>query len=458
MNKIDDLSSVHLLQPLHRLYRGARPRTRPTVLSFWDGLEFRTQAEGWDESRKLEWILGQLRAVVRRAGRETAFYREHFTRAGFDPDAAFGFEDFARLPIVDREDVRVAGNRMFSAAVPARQIAKDSTGGTSGAPTQIRTGPRERGWRESGMEYFMRRIGLPAGSRTTLLWGHHLDPLQRDSLRERFQDWVLNVRTFDCLRLSPETLDRYHHQMDKLRPKCIVAYASALAALAQHLEARGIVPDYPTGRLVTGAEKLLPDQRAIVERVFRCPVHERYGGRDVSVVAFQTNVPETLEFETDWSLLLVEPETTDEISSVLVTKLQADVMPMIRYRVGDVARFPGGCAPGMPSFRLLSVVGREADRLWLPDGRWMHGLSFPHLMKDYPVREFQIHQRADYSVTVRVLPAASFTEETGRGLLQIVRANLPKLPVELQLVDDIPRTASNKLRPVISDVNANRVT
>ena len=200
------------------------------------------------------------------------------------------------------------------------------------------------------------------------------------------------------------------------------------------------------------------DQRAIVEKVFRCPVHERYGGRDVSVVAFQTNVPETLDFETDWSLLLVEPETTDEISSVLVTKLQADVMPMIRYRVGDVARFPGGCVPGMPSFRLLSVVGREADRVWLPDGRWMHGLSFPHLMKDQPVREFQIHQRADYSVTVRVLPAASFTEETGRGLLQIVRANLPKLPVELQLVDDIPRTASNKLRPVISDVNANRVS
>ena len=152
MNNAHDLASVHLLQPLHRLYRWSRPRMRPTVMSFWEGLEFRTQAERWDEQRKLEWILRQLRTVVRRAGRETAFYREHFTKAGFDPDAAFGFEDFARLPIVDREDVRVAGNRMFSAAVPAAQIAKDSTGGTSGAPTQIRTGPRERGWRESGME------------------------------------------------------------------------------------------------------------------------------------------------------------------------------------------------------------------------------------------------------------------------------------------------------------------
>jgi phenylacetate-CoA ligase len=306
------------------------------------------------------------------------------------------------------------------------------------------------------MEHFMRRIGLPAGSRTVFLWGHHLDPLQRDSVRERFQDWMLNARTYDCLRLSPETLDEYHRQLDRLRPKCIIAYASALAALAQHLQTCGIVPRYPTGRLVTGAEKLLPHQRAVVEEVFRCPVHERYGGRDVSVVAFQMNVPTELDFETDWSLLLLEPETTEELSSVLVTKLQADVMPMIRYRVGDVARFPAGSAPGKPAFRLLSVIGREADRVWLPDGRWMHGLSFPHLMKDHPVREFQIHQRADYSVTLRILPAASYTEESGRGILQIVRANLPQLPVELQLVDDIPRTAANKTRPVISDVTAPR--
>lgn len=422
--------------------------------AFREGLEFRAYAARWDDARKLEWILRQLRSAVRRAFRETPFYRDRFIRAGFDPNAEFGYEEFARLPILDREDVRQAGDRMFGSAVAPAQIARDATGGSSGAPTQIRTGPRERGWRESGMEHFMRRIGLPAGSRTALLWGHHLDPMQRDTFRERLQDWLFNVQPFDCLRLSPETLDRYHREMDELRPKGIVAYASAVAALAEHLDARGIVPAYPTGRIITGAEKLLPDQRAIVEKVFPCPVHERYGGRDVSVIAFQMNVPEALDFETDWSLLLVEPETTDETSSILITKLQADVMPMIRYRVGDLARFPPGSAPGRPTFRLLSVIGREADRVWLPDGRWMHGLSFPHLMKDYPVREFQIHQRGDYSVTVRVLPAASFTEESERAILQIVKANLPQLPVELQLVEAIPRTASNKWRPVISDVSA----
>jgi phenylacetate-CoA ligase len=446
---------MHALVPsFHRAYRWARPATRAAVSHFWQGLEFRKQTLDWPDDRKRDWMLERLRDTLRRADRETAFYRQWFAEAAFDPHANFTFEDFARLPILDRDDIRRAGARMISDAVPVEQLRKDATGGSSGVPTEIRTGPRERGWRESGMEHFMRRIGLPAGVRTALLWGHHLDPMQRDTLREKARDWLVNVRPFDCLRLSPDVLQRYHAEMDALRPACIVAYASALAALAEHLHERGITPRYPTMRVVTGAEKLLPHQRAIVERVFRCPVHERYGGRDVSLMGFQMDVPSRLDFETDWSALLIEPETAGGISPVIVTKLQADAMPMIRYRVGDVADFGAGGRPGHPSFRLLSVVGRETDRVHLPGGAWMDGLSFPHLMKDFPIREFQIHQRTDYSVTIRVVPASAFGDRAEHDILQIVRANLPQVRVELERVDEIPRTASNKRRPVISDVRS----
>jgi phenylacetate-CoA ligase len=441
-----------LVQPLHRAYRWARPATRPAVSFFWQGLQHRSESERWNADRKREWTLRRLRDVVRAAAQQTVYYRERFAAAGFDPRSDFGFDDFALLPVLEREDVRSGGDRLFSTAVPRDQIRHDATGGSSGMPTEIITGPRERGWRESGMEYFMRRVGLPAGTRTALLWGHHLDPIERDSLRDRAREWLVNVRPFDCLRLSPDILMQYHRDMDRFRPKCIVAYASSLASLAEFLEERGLVPRYPTARIVTGAEKLLPHHRDVIERVFRCPVHERYGGRDVSLIGFQTQAPNRLDFELDWSALLIEPETPEERSPILVTKLQADAMPMIRYRVGDIGAFPAGSQPGHPVFELSSVVGRETDRLRLPGGGWMDGLSFPHMMKNYPVREFQIYQRADYSVTVRVVPMAAFTDDSAREILHIVRANLPHVAIDLQRVDDIPRTRSNKRKPVISEV------
>ncbi|MFN2400260.1 MAG: hypothetical protein ABR543_16730 [Gemmatimonadaceae bacterium] len=452
-----DIVAVHAIRPLHRAYRFTRPSTRAAVRSFYDGMRFRHESGGWSEEQKREWILQRLRYSVRRAAGETSYFRELLANVGLDPRSDFSFTDFAKLPVLEREEVRAAGDSLLNSELDTAEVRKDATGGSTGVPTEIWTGPEERGWRESGIEYFMQRIGVPAGSRTAFLWGHHLDPVARDSFGDRVRDWAWNVRWFDCLRLSPEKLLRYHGEMERWRPRCVVAYAGSLATLAE--QARGLArPNYPGRCFVTGAEKLLPEQRRQASEVFGRPIHERYGGRDVGLLGFQSDVPRSLDFEIDWSTVLVEPETHEEHSAVLVTKLRADAMPMIRYRVGDIARFPAKSQPGEPALRLHEVLGREADRIWLPDGSWVHGLSFPHLMKDYPVSDFQVLQRADRSVVLRVLPRSDFTEESGRRILELVRANMRSLPVELVLVHDIPRTKSNKRRPVISEVEAERPT
>ena len=89
--RLTDATAVHVLQPLHRVFRWARPATRPAVAAFWEGLAHRDRALVWSDENKRAWILRRLRTVVRQASRETAFYREHFAKAGFDPHADFAF-------------------------------------------------------------------------------------------------------------------------------------------------------------------------------------------------------------------------------------------------------------------------------------------------------------------------------------------------------------------------------
>src|SRR5205807_24572 len=141
---------------------------------------------------KREWILRRLRYSVRRAYNETAYYRELFVRIGFDPWADFGFDEFAYLPVLEREEVRQADKALVSASVPRAQLRHDATGGSTGKPTEVWLGPEERGWRESGMQYYMNRIGVTKGSRIAYLWGHHLDPVASDRLRDRLRDFMLN--------------------------------------------------------------------------------------------------------------------------------------------------------------------------------------------------------------------------------------------------------------------------
>lgn len=448
---LHEAAAVHVLQPAYRAYRGVRPGYRDALRAFRQGLAFRRSAAAWTDEQRQAWVLGRLRHTLREAAAGSPFWRERLHTAGFDRFDDFTFADLAGLPALERDEVRDAGAALLVSGLDEQVLRRDSTGGSSGQPTEVWRGPGELGWNESGTEYFMRQLGLPPGTSTGLLWGHHLDPVGSDRWKDRLRFAAENLRWYDCLRLSPEILARYHRELSAWRPHCVIAYAGALGVLAEHLAAQGTEhPPYPLKAFVTGAEKLLPHHRAMVEQVFGRPVHERYGSRDVALLGFQLNPRNSLDYTVDWANVLVEPEDESPESAILVTKLHADAMPMIRYRIGDMARFPAGARPGHPVFTLHEVVGREVDRIWLPDGRWVNGLSFPHMLKDFGVRTYQIVQAEDYGITLNVVPDAGFTEAASAEIVRIVRANVGALPVELRLVEDIPRTRGSKWLPVVS--------
>jgi len=418
--------------------------------AFHEGLKFREQAASWSSDRKLDWILRRLRATVRRAYLTTAYYREQYDRLGFDPFLDFGFKDFASLPVLEKEDILEGGSRLISTAIPAPNLRKDSTGGSTGAPVHIWLGPEERGWRQSASEWVFKRLGLPRASRTAYLWGHHLDPRGRSSARERAYFFLNNAEWFDCFRLDSVVLEQYHERLEKFRPACIIAYAAALGALADHVLERKYHPRYPTRLIMTGAEKLWEQHRQWAESAFGCPVFERYGGRDVGLLAFQSGQTGSRIFEIDWANALIEPESDPVDAPILVTKLHADGMPMIRYRVGDVGLFRSDARPGHPTFFLDEVVGREVERIWLPNGGWLQGTIVPHLLKDYPVKEYMLVQREDYSVELQLVPRSCFVEGDRGQILSTLSANLKGVKVSAILVDHVPRTQASKLRPVVS--------
>jgi phenylacetate-coenzyme A ligase PaaK-like adenylate-forming protein len=132
-------------------------------------------------------------------------------------------------------------------------------------------------------------------------------------------------------------------------------------------------------------------------------------------------------------------------------------MPMIRYRIDDVGRFGPDSKPGHPTFALPEVIGRALDGISLPDGGWIHGIEFPHMFKDYPVREFMLVQRPDYSVELQIVPQREFDEKSLSGIEQTLKLNLRGLPIKIELKDAVVRTKSNKWRPVVSEVKVSEV-
>lgn len=446
--------SRHVLVPMMRWQQIARMNKRPSMFAYREARRFRQSTAAWSNDRKHDWVLARLQVQLRRANAETSYYRDLFSRIGFDPRADFSFDDFAQLPTLERKDVELAGRALVSSRIPEHLLRKNATGGSTGVPTEVWIGPEESAWSDSGREYFMSLIGLPPGSRTGMLWGHHLDPVASDRLFDRVVAFTYNTHWLDCFRLSPERLEAIHREFTRRRPDCIIAYASALGHLAEHILERGYTPNYPSKCLITGAEKLIPAHREMIERAFARPVHERYGSRDVGSIGFQLTPRESLTYTIDWANVLVEPESFEPDAALLITKLHADGMPMVRYRIGDMGRFGAGSSPGHPALSLTDVLGRQADRVWLPDGRWIHGNQIPHLMKDFPVREFMLVQRDDYSVDVKIAPKPDFDDDSRSRIHATLTTSLPGVDVRVETVEAITRTRANKWRIVVSEVKA----
>jgi phenylacetate-CoA ligase len=129
-------------------------------------------------------------------------------------------------------------------------------------------------------------------------------------------------------------------------------------------------------------------------------------------------------------------------------------MPLIRYRCGDLVRPAAAgerCACGR-SFPLIEqIIGRADDPIKLPDGRSIGRLD--HVFKGVEgILEAQIRQDRLDSVTIMVVPSATFNERTREVLSSNFRQRLGDGPdLEIRLVDAIPRTGNGKFKGVVSN-------
>ena len=133
--------------------------------------------------------------------------------------------------------------------------------------------------------------------------------------------------------------------------------------------------------------------------------------------------------------------------------LNAD-MPLIRYEIGDLGSLaPAGrrCQCGRTLPILQSVEGRLDDVIRTRDGRRVGRLD-PVFKADIPLREAQIIQERLDLVRVRIVPAKGYRARHGDAIIKGLRDRIGDMDIVLEQVDHIPRTASGKLRGVISRV------
>ena len=173
--------------------------------------------------------------------------------------------------------------------------------------------------------------------------------------------------TLNTALITEDGLRDFHARLKTFRPKVLLGYANSLKLLAQYLKSHGLAAYQPRS-IVSTAEVLGPEDRALIEDVFGCRVFNRYGCREVSVIASECAEHAGMHIMAEGLCVEVvrggRYAPPGEAGAVLITDLLNLAMPLIRYRIGDVAASQAGpcsCGRGLP--RLEGLQGRVTDFL-----------------------------------------------------------------------------------------------
>ena len=406
----------------------------------------------------------KLRNLLAHAERHCPYYAATFRSSGLDVrDPALSIEALRRLPTLTRSDITEHLDAMTTPAGPGGAPIPHTTGGSTGEPLRFYI-DRCRQSADWAARFRARRWwGVRPGDPEVILWGAPINTGGAERLRQ-WRDRLLNQYLFSAFDLTDKTMRRYCSRIREIEPACVYGYASSLGVLARFAMDQNIELRSPhlKGVFVTG-EVLLDADCEAIETAFGAPVIVEYGSRDGGLTACQC--PSGLLHVPMENLIVElldeagEPVADGEPGEVTITYLELFAMPLIRYRIGDLATRPASvgapCHCGRSSDRLDKIQGRVTDHLVTKEGdttRRMHALSVIYVLREIEgVKQFRVTQTTLERLEVDLVTDARFVAQSRERIIQGLQNRMgAQVEVLLRERDRIPPTASGKHACVVS--------
>jgi phenylacetate-CoA ligase len=263
----------------------------------------------------------------------------------------------------------------------------------------------------------------------------------------------------DTLHIDRRALADFAAALRKRPPSLLFGHAHSVYLLAEYLRSEGGQGVRPRG-IITTAMVLHRWQRSLIEEVFGCPVTNRYGCEEVSLIACECERHRGLHVNAPGVYVELlrdgEPVRPGEPGSVVVTDLTNRAMPLLRYQVGDVAVWSGRrCPCGRGAPLLERVEGREADYVVTAAGELISGISLTeNFALHVPgVAQLQIVQEDVRRFVFRIVRGPDFGPGSQPRLLELAAELFgPGVECACEYAEHIPPEPSGKYRFCVSRV------
>ncbi len=311
----------------------------------------------------------RLQATIRHC-MNSPFYKKKFEEMGIKPEDIKSPADVRKLPFTTKQDLR--DNYPFGlASVPLEKCVRlHSSSGTTGNPTVVLHSQKDLDEWANAVARCLWMVGLRPTDifQNSSGYGMFTGGLGFQYGAERLGMLTVPAAAGNTLRQIKFITD--------FGTTAIHAVPSYLTRIKEVMDQQGIDPrrDTKLKVLAIGAEPHSEEQRKRIENMFGVKAYNSFGMSEMCGpgVAFECKEQNGLHFWEDYYIVeIVDPETLEpvpdgEIGELILTTINREAMPLIRYRTRDLTRVLGRtCACGRNHIRLDRMKGRSDDMMVL---------------------------------------------------------------------------------------------
>lgn len=396
--------------------------------------------------------LERLQKTVRHC-MNSPFYKQRFESIGLTPDDIKSLDDLRKIPFTTKQDLR--DTYPFGiASVPLEKCVRlHSSSGTTGNPTVILHTQRDLDEWANAVARCLHMVGLRPTDvfQNSSGYGMFTGGLGFQYGAERLGMLTVPAAAGNTLRQL-----KFIKDFDTTALHAIPSYASRLYEV---MVEQGIDPRRDTNlkTLIIGAEPHSEEQRRRIENMLGVKAYNSFGMSEMCGpgVAFECKEQNGLHIWEDYYIVeIVDPETLEpvpegELGELVLTTINREAMPLLRYRTRDLTRIlPGECPCGRHHKRLDRMQGRSDDMIILkgvnifPIQIEKILLQFKELATDYLIT-LETLENND-GMTIEVELSTLFTDDYAR-LEKLTKEITRKLKDEILVTPKVRLVANGAL-------------
>lgn len=417
-----------------------------------------SQSQFWSQEDIRRYQFNKLKKLLHHAVTYVPYYNKMFHELKIGVEDIRTYRDFEFLPILTKELIRKNFDSMVSTFYQKEDLISNSTGGSTGTPLKYFQDKNYEKWANAArIRGWYHIAGCSSGASCAVLWGAMHEVKENFSYYERIKDYIESGEIWlNAFNLSDERKFEFLKLCRLFRPKLLRGYFTAVKDFAVFIDQNKLKFPQVKG-IILGAETVDLESQKYIEKVFNAPSYNTYGGRELSLIAMECDHKNGLHEISENNYVEFEPITIKnypEAGNLIITNLNNYAMPFIRYRIGDIGvpgdGSPCSCGRGLPLIK--KVIGRTTEVFTFYDGTKIAGEMFIHLMKSFPVNDYQFVQTSESKVVLRYNKSSIISDEIKNNIIRTYQGYLPeKTILNFEPVESFEKTPTGKFRFVLKE-------